>query len=85
MLLATSHINRVSYVRQVAFFLPQLVQQLRRDEGGLVREFLLDAAQRSKLFAHHLVWFWLHCVQCSPHRPLSIAITGQPLCLNKVT
>ncbi|EIE19821.1 phosphatidylinositol 3 and 4-kinase family protein, partial [Coccomyxa subellipsoidea C-169] len=40
---------------QVAFFLPQLVQQLRRDEGGLIRSFLLDAAQRSMLFAHHLV------------------------------
>jgi hypothetical protein len=40
---------------QVAFFLPQLVQQLRGDEGGLIRQFLLDAAKRSRLFAHHLV------------------------------
>ncbi|BDA51126.1 phosphatidylinositol 4-kinase alpha [Coccomyxa sp. Obi] len=40
---------------QVAFFLPQLVQQLRRDDGHLMRDFLLDAAKRSRHFAHHLV------------------------------
>ncbi len=48
---------------QVAFFLPQLVQQLRRDEGGLIRSFLLDAAQRSMLFAHHLVRLCLDMLQ----------------------
>ncbi len=40
---------------QVAFFLPQLVQQLREDQGGLVEEFLLAAAARSMLFAHVLL------------------------------
>ncbi len=46
--------RRVS-IAQVAFFLPQLVQQLRSDEGGLVEAFLLRAASRSVLFAHHLL------------------------------
>ena len=40
---------------QVAFFLPQLVQQLREDRGGLVERFLLHAASRSVLFAHLLL------------------------------
>ena len=40
---------------QVAFFLPQLVQQLRGDDNGAVRQFLLDGAKSSRLFAHHLV------------------------------
>lgn len=40
---------------QVAFFLPQLVQLLRSDETGMIRAFLLGSAQRSIVFAHHLV------------------------------
>ncbi|KAL4857248.1 Phosphatidylinositol 4-kinase alpha 1 [Chlorella vulgaris] len=47
---------------EVAFFLPQLVQLLRFDQGssgggsgGLVERFLLDAAARSVYFAHMLV------------------------------
>lgn len=39
----------------MAFFLPQLVQQLREDRGGLVERFLLHAASRSVLFAHLLL------------------------------
>ena len=40
---------------QVAFFLPQLVQLLRADEGGMIQEFLFTAARRSTLFGHKLV------------------------------
>ena len=39
----------------MAFYLPQLVQQLRVDPGGLVEAFLLDGASKSQLFAHHLI------------------------------
>lgn len=39
----------------MAFFLPQLVQLLRFDQGGLVERFLLDAASQSVYFAHMLV------------------------------
>ncbi|KAM6557546.1 hypothetical protein CsatB_004565 [Cannabis sativa] len=41
---------------QVTFFMPQLVQSLRYDEGRLVEEYLLRAAQRSDTFAHTLIW-----------------------------
>ena len=40
---------------QVAFFLPQLVQLLRADEGGMIQEFLFTAARRSTLFGHKLI------------------------------
>ena len=40
---------------QVAFFLPQLVQLLRSDENGLLRQFLMAAAGRSILFAQVLI------------------------------
>lgn len=40
---------------QVAFYLPQLVQQLRHDRGALIEKFLLEAASRSMLFAHLLI------------------------------
>ncbi|KAK9812698.1 hypothetical protein WJX72_002251 [[Myrmecia] bisecta] len=40
---------------QVAFFLPQLVQLLRGDDNHQIEEFLLSAATRSVLFAHHLI------------------------------
>ena len=37
------------------FFLPQLVQLLRADEGGMIQEFLFTAARRSTLFGHKLI------------------------------
>lgn len=41
---------------RVTFFMPQLVQALRYDEGRLVEGYLLRAAQRSDVFAHILIW-----------------------------
>lgn len=41
---------------KVTFFMPQLVQSLRYDEGKLVEGYLLRAAQRSDIFAHILIW-----------------------------
>ncbi|XP_048230508.1 phosphatidylinositol 4-kinase alpha 1 [Ricinus communis] len=41
---------------RVTFFMPQLVQSLRYDEGRLVEGYLLRAAQRSDIFAHILIW-----------------------------
>ncbi|XP_010272166.1 PREDICTED: phosphatidylinositol 4-kinase alpha 1-like isoform X2 [Nelumbo nucifera] len=41
---------------RVTFFMPQLVQALRYDEGKLVEGYLLGAAQRSDIFAHILIW-----------------------------
>ncbi|XP_057436826.1 phosphatidylinositol 4-kinase alpha 1 [Lotus japonicus] len=41
---------------RVTFFMPQLVQSLRHDEGRLVEGYLLRAAQRSDIFAHILIW-----------------------------
>lgn len=49
-------------ILQVAFFLPQLVQQLRGDDSGAVRQFLFEGAKRSRLFAHHLVSSLLNSV-----------------------
>ena len=40
---------------QVAFFLPQLVQLLRGDEGGAVEAFLREEARRACLVAHLLL------------------------------
>ncbi|KAL6637046.1 hypothetical protein ACP70R_024618 [Stipagrostis hirtigluma subsp. patula] len=40
----------------VTFFMPQLVQSLRYDEGKLVEGYLLGAAHRSNIFAHILIW-----------------------------
>ncbi|XP_008775172.2 phosphatidylinositol 4-kinase alpha 1 isoform X2 [Phoenix dactylifera] len=40
----------------VTFFMPQLVQALRYDEGKLVEGYLLGAARRSNIFAHILIW-----------------------------
>ena len=40
---------------QIAFFLPQLVQLLRSDDNGMIKSFLLASADRSVVFAHHLV------------------------------
>ncbi|KAH0926247.1 hypothetical protein HID58_018503 [Brassica napus] len=41
---------------RVTFFMPQLVQSLRYDEGRLVEGYLLRATQRSDIFAHILIW-----------------------------
>lgn len=41
---------------RVTFFMPQLVQALRYDEGRLVEGYLLRAAQRSDIFSHILIW-----------------------------
>ncbi|KAL3597325.1 hypothetical protein D5086_008962 [Populus alba] len=41
---------------RVTFFMPQLVQSLRYDDGRLVEGYLLRAAQRSDVFAHILIW-----------------------------
>ncbi|KAJ4961690.1 hypothetical protein NE237_021600 [Protea cynaroides] len=41
---------------RVTFFMPQLVQALRYDDGRLVEGYLLRAAQRSDIFAHILIW-----------------------------
>ncbi|XP_042066521.1 phosphatidylinositol 4-kinase alpha 1-like isoform X1 [Salvia splendens] len=41
---------------RVTFFMPQLVQALRHDEGKLVEGYLLRAAQRSDIFSHILIW-----------------------------
>ncbi|KAH9576425.1 hypothetical protein CY35_01G160200 [Sphagnum magellanicum] len=41
---------------EVTFFMPQLVQSLRYDHGGLVESYLMVAAQQSNLFAHILIW-----------------------------
>ena len=40
---------------QVAFFLPQLVQLLRDDQGARIAAFLLQAAAKSTIFAHTLI------------------------------
>lgn len=41
---------------KVTFFMPQLVQALRYDQGGLVEGYLMVAARRSNLFSHILIW-----------------------------
>ncbi|XP_077217572.1 phosphatidylinositol 3- and 4-kinase family protein [Tasmannia lanceolata] len=41
---------------RVTFFMPQLIQALRYDDGKLVEEYLLGAARRSNIFAHIMIW-----------------------------
>ncbi|OMO63448.1 hypothetical protein COLO4_32443 [Corchorus olitorius] len=50
---------------RVTFFMPQLVQALRYDDGKLVEGYLLRAAQRSDIFAHILIWH-LQGETCEP-------------------
>ncbi|XP_010255687.1 PREDICTED: phosphatidylinositol 4-kinase alpha 1-like isoform X2 [Nelumbo nucifera] len=50
---------------RVTFFMPQLVQALRYDEGKLVEGYLFRAAQRSDIFAHILIWH-LQGETCAP-------------------
>ncbi|XP_058070696.1 phosphatidylinositol 4-kinase alpha 1-like isoform X2 [Magnolia sinica] len=40
----------------VNFFMLQLVQALRYDEGKLLENYLLEVAQSSEIFAHSLIW-----------------------------
>ena len=40
----------------IVFYLPQLVQALRHDGGGLLADFLLGVSQVSMLVAHQLMW-----------------------------
>ena len=42
--------------RDVAFFLPQLIQTLRTDVSGYVEDLLLGIAKLDPLFAHRLIW-----------------------------
>ncbi|XVE49406.1 hypothetical protein DITRI_Ditri01bG0080200 [Diplodiscus trichospermus] len=55
---------------RVTFFMPQLVQALRYDEGRLVEGYLLRAAQRSDIFAHILIWH-LQGETCEPGKDSS--------------
>ncbi|KZV17745.1 hypothetical protein F511_01554 [Dorcoceras hygrometricum] len=59
---------------RVTFFMPQLVQSLRYDEGRLVEGYLLRAAQRSDIFAHILIWHLQGetCVPESGKDPVSV-------------
>jgi phosphatidylinositol 4-kinase len=43
-------------VNLVFFYIPQLVQALRKDEYGYVEKFILEAAKTSQYFAHQIIW-----------------------------
>jgi hypothetical protein len=42
--------------KQAVFFLPQLVQSLRYDSDKALQGYFLEAASRSDLFTHQLIW-----------------------------
>ncbi|KAK9114010.1 hypothetical protein Syun_020807 [Stephania yunnanensis] len=61
---------------RVTFFMPQLVQSLRHDEGRLVEGYLLRAAQRSDIFAHILIWH-LQGETCGPEPVKDVVSPGK--------
>ncbi|XP_022947644.1 phosphatidylinositol 4-kinase alpha 1-like isoform X2 [Cucurbita moschata] len=61
---------------RVTFFMPQLVQALRHDDGKLVEGYLLRAAQRSDIFSHILIWH-LQGETCEPETAGKDATVGK--------
>ncbi|XP_042000363.1 phosphatidylinositol 4-kinase alpha 1-like [Salvia splendens] len=64
---------------RVTFFMPQLVQALRHDEGKLVEGYLLRAAQRSDIFAHILIWHLQGEEACVPEAGAGTGAKDAPL------